>query len=209
MDREKKQSTLSNVAARIKSLSRPIPIGQPSKKDESNAGNIAVEMSISPEKIPSVVPKPKEPIIEDAPVQKPPIQKRIVAERFPNIGGFCGIGYVQSDPLPPHVEYILKCGLNGLDFVKIPTTPKTDHLYLKDAAHKLMKLCGINWDDLEETIEIYNHKKEIPENLKQQGYDEDSIRNVMLAMFTVSKYYADRHNVEFLTDPDEFNEMSN
>lgn len=217
MDRDKKTNTLPHVAARIKNLSRPIPI---TAHVQQKIDNSSTDASISPEKIPcsvsplvesasQLVEKPEDDSDEVAPQQvEKQIEKRIIVERFPNIGGmFNKIGNVQPDPLPPHIEYLLKCGLDGLDFVKIPTAPKTDQLYLKNAAYKLMKLCGVNWDDLEEAIDIYNKKKDIPENLKLQGYDMEKMKHIMIAMVTVSKYYADRHNVEFLTNPEEFDSL--
>lgn len=192
MDRDKNKKPIEQVAARIKSISRPISISS-KVGDEDNSCNKSesfVNVSISPEKIPSVVVQEKN--ISTSP-------KRVIIEKCPTIGGiFNNIQYVQPDPLPAHIEYLLKSGMKGLDFVKIPTEPKTDRLYLQNAVYALMKLCGINWDDLEEAINIYNDKEEIPENLKRQGYNKKKMQKVLHAMFTVSKYYADRHDIEFL-----------
>ena len=159
-------------------------------------------MSISPDKIPSVLGH-RDTVSQDSKQSEIPAQK-IIVERFPLIAGlFRNIGYVQTDPLPQHIAYLQESGLKGLEFVKIPVTSKTDRLYLYDSIKQLMSMCGVNWDDLEELIDIYNGKCVIPEILKVRGYDMGAIRSSILSLFNIATYFTDRHNIEFLSDPEE------
>ncbi len=207
---------LAGVSKKIKSIANPSqgegPVPVSHRKQSADTSHVSeFNMSISPKNIPSVLESIESKKINqtqeydnlEIPPNNKPLQK-VVVERFPLIAGlFSNIGYVQVDPLPSHIAYLQESGLRGLEFVKIPISPKTDRLYLRNSIKKLLFMCGANWDDMELLIDIYNQTEEIPQVLADQGWDTKSIRRSLLALFDFAKFCTDLHEIEFLDDPEQ------
>lgn len=114
--------------------------------------------------------------------------RKIIVPEFPDIAGmFNKIRYVQPDPLPQHIDYLMMAGLRGLDFVRIPITSETDSYYLRSSIIKLIELCGLRRNDIEELIDQY-----------QKPDPTEKIKTALHGMYQTARYYCDSHNIEFL-----------
>lgn len=116
--------------------------------------------------------------------------KKVIVPEYPLIANlFEKIRYVQPNPLPPPIAYLMACGLRGLEFVRIPINEKEDNLYLRDSIIKLLSICGMNKTYVEQLVDSYNDDIIIDKQLS---------RSLLKNLYELSIDYCDKKNIEFL-----------
>jgi len=104
------------------------------------------------------------------------------------ISGVFMIDQVQPCPLPVHIQYLQLYGLQGLNFVKIPTDEKSDKFCMDTSVLNILKSCGVDVKFIRKLVDDYNSDP------------QEKTRASLLRLVELSREYAKFSNAAFLLD---------